>query len=67
MKKSIRIKGFIYDISTEEDIVVLTPRTNGSTATSNIEYSDYAYTHAGKVFQAAVRKAKEIATEIASN
>ena len=66
MKNSIRIKSFMYDVSqeTQQDgsrLIILTPRTGGSIATSAIEYSDYAYTHGGKVFQAAVREAKKIA------
>ena len=33
---------------------------DGDTASSGISYGDYRYTHGGKLFQAAVDKAKEL-------
>jgi hypothetical protein len=75
--KSIMIQGkekkYLYDVDTNycpwgidvgPSVVALIPRTGGSVARSDVEYSGYEYTHGGIAFRDAIRKAKKIKEEM---
>lgn len=63
-KSSLRIEGFAYDISlNEEGTVSLAPRNGGRVASSEVEADNYAYTHGGTAFREAIHAAWLIAEE----
>jgi hypothetical protein len=60
-KRNFRIDGYDYEIDLRNEYVELNPRgERGSIASSLVSKQDYAYTHGGNVFCAAVDVAKEI-------
>lgn len=66
--KTVRVNRFVYDVYTRNiygDLeIILVPRTEGSIARSGVSCTDYAYTHGGNTYKAAVDKAKEILQEL---
>lgn len=73
--KTIRIQRKIYTITVRDfDAtggyepsrleVILTPKTDGDSASSFERPDNYSYTHGGKVYREAVQKAWEVRDEI---
>lgn len=74
---SVKIGNFTYYIDYKKSYnpdgtinkeVILTPAnqkfTNNDNASSKVLYSDYEYTHGGRIYKLAVEKAKEIFEEV---
>lgn len=61
-KKSVNVKGYIYDvvIDESEEEVWLEPHGSGDRVTSMMGGDDYGYTHGGRVMKAAQELAWEI-------
>lgn len=65
--KTVRVRGYLYDVQENGDEIALIPRTGGSPASSELNEGSYAYTHGGVVFVAAVDKAKKMAAQARQN
>ena len=60
-----RIQGYRYRIYEEENEVIAKAEGSGDAASSNIAFSDYAYTHGGSIFCEAVNQCHEIKEHLA--
>ena len=66
LPKTVTIEGELYAVEVDEGdgAVVLVQNDDYTNAgDSRISLDDYRYTHGGRIFQAAVRRAKELADE----